>query len=219
MNYCFSFWLPLSSITAKPSADLSRLTIRVATLQDISSLAEVLTQSFHPPFGWFAWTYPFLRLGIYEDLRNRLRARTPHSICLVAVAPTLEEMEADEAIAGTVEMSLHSSPWQFTRSQYLYISNLAVSPGYRRQGIARKLLLRCEKVALEWGFSDIYLHVLEDNHSAYALYLERGYEVKRIEPSFSARMLNRPRKVFLHKHLDSPLDPPNFLESRFRNLR
>lgn len=195
---------------------MSRLTIRAANLEDIASLAEVLTRSFHPPFGLFAWTYPFLRLGISEDLRNRIRSRTPHSICLVAVAPSLEDTDADETIAGTVEMNLHAPPWQFTRSQYLYISNLAVSPSYRRQGIARKLLFQCEKVALEWGFSDLYLHVLENNHSAYSLYLERGYRVKRIESSFSARVLNRPRKMFLHKHIDSSLDTPNFLESRFR---
>lgn len=66
--------------------------------------------------------------------------------------------------------------------EYLYISNLAVSPVYRRQGIARKLLLSCEPLALQWGYQEIYLHVLDDNKQAKQLYLNLNYQIDRVEP-------------------------------------
>ena len=40
--------------------------------------------SFHSGEGFVEWVYPVLRLGIYEDLKNRLRSKAEHYICLVA---------------------------------------------------------------------------------------------------------------------------------------
>jgi ribosomal protein S18 acetylase RimI-like enzyme len=142
------------------------------------------------------WAYPMLRLGIYEDLRNRLRSSSPHYVCLVAVAGVSEEL------AGTVEIALRSPySWQSRSSQYPYISNLAVKTSSRRRGVARQLLLACERTALEWGYSDLYLHVLENNHHARQLYLKTGYQVRLVEPSYSAWLFRHPKRLFLHKPL------------------
>jgi ribosomal protein S18 acetylase RimI-like enzyme len=193
-----------------PSESLSNsshLIIRAAEPKDLASLAEVLTDSFHSQAGIMRWIYPLLRMGIYEDLRGRLRSTSPHYICLVAVKPSRSMTatypgDASDDLAGTIEMGLRSTqPWQIRDSQYLYLSNLAVRPEYRRQGIAKQLLIDCERRALAWGFQDLYLHVLDNNHPARQLYLNAGYELQKEEPSWNSWLLRQPQRLFLHKHL------------------
>ena len=88
-------------------------------------------------------------------------------------------------IIGTVEMGLKSpSVGQNLSSRCLYLSNLAVCPQNRRKGVATQLLHRCEEIAREWGFDELYLHVLENNRSAKGLYLHYGYRLKYIEPAW-----------------------------------
>ncbi|NEO98439.1 MAG: GNAT family N-acetyltransferase [Symploca sp. SIO2E9] len=148
------------------------------------------------------WAYPMLRLGIYEDLRNRLRSNLPHYVCLVAIAQFSTVTGYREELAGTVEITLRStSSWQIGKSQYPYVSNLAVRKSCRRHGVARQLLLSCEQTVREWGFQDIYLHVLEDNHQARQLYLKTGYKLRQVEFSYLSWWLRRPKRLFLQKHL------------------
>jgi ribosomal protein S18 acetylase RimI-like enzyme len=192
--------------------------IRAARQQDLPHLAEVLAQSFHSQDGVMGWMYPLLRLGIYEDLRNRLNAKAPHQVCLVAV-PQAEMLTAQRSLrpaasrvitslAGTVELSQRSYAfWQTQRSCYLYISNLAVQAGYRRQGVARQLLTACEQLAVEWRVPDLYLHVLENNHAARRLYYKAGYRIKRVDTGVSSWFLGQPRQLYLHKRLPTNLVP------------
>ena len=148
------------------------------------------------------WAFPILRLGIYEDLRNRLRSTTPQYACLVAITTVSTAAGSREELAGTVEIAIRSSlSWQFRSSQYPYISNLAVKKSCRRQGVARQLLLACERTALEWGYSNLYLHVLENNHHARQLYLKTGYELCQVEPSYGAWLLRHPKRLLLQKYL------------------
>lgn len=206
VNPCFSFWTPYEPAPAGQDAlagSVSHITIRTAQVSDLTTLAEILADSFHPQTGIMRWAYPMLRLGIYEDLRNRLRSTSPHYVCLVAVAAVSTVAGSREELAGTVEIALRPPSWQPRSSQYPYISNLAVKKSCRRQGVARQLLLACERTSLEWGFQDLYLHVLENNHQARQLYLKTGYQLRQVEPSYSAWLLGRPKRLFLHKHLTS----------------
>lgn len=178
------------------------MTIRTAQAQDLNTLAEILTDSFHPRTGMMRWVYPVLRLGIYEDLRNRLRSTSLHYVCLVAVSSISTVTGFQEELVGTVEIALRSSSsWQPQSPKYPYISNLAVTKSFRRKGVARQLLLACERTALEWGSQNLYLHVLENNHQARQLYLKAGYQLYQVEPSYSALLMGRPKRLFLHKHL------------------
>lgn len=164
------------------------------------------------------WLIPIMRLGIYEDLRQRLVNKTKHYTCLVAVQPdkTRGEAGADTTYAqsetlhsntlgepvGTVEVSVRQrNLWQST-SRYVYLSNLAVREDCRRQGIANQLLLGCEQIARQWGFCDIYLHVLDNNIQANNLYRKLNYQTEQVERDLFALMLNRPRQVLLHKRID-----------------
>ncbi len=205
VNPCFSFLTPYEPAPAGQdsiAAGASHFTIRTAQVRDLTTLAEILTDSFHPRTGVVRWAYPMLRLGIYEDLRNRLRSTSPHYVCLVAVTTVSTVAGSREELAGTVELALRSpASWHPRGSQYPYISNLAVSKSRRRQGVARQLLLACERKALEWGFCDLYLHVLENNHQARQLYLKTGYQLHEVENSYGAWLLGRPKRLFLQKHL------------------
>lgn len=201
----------------------SHFQIRAAQTEDVSGLTEILTDSFHSQDGILGWAYPFLKLGIYEDLRNRLRSTAPNHVCLVAVRDTPPDcdgalsdrfvkcdakasnphsMHGDHLVA-IVELSPRSHhPLNRDRARYLYISNLAVRDTYRRRGVAKQLLLKCERIALAWGFQDLYLHVLENNYQARQLYHKLGYQLDQVDFSWSALFLGRPRQILLHKHLE-----------------
>lgn len=168
------------------------------------ALTEVLTLSFHSREGILAWVYPILRLGIYEDLRQRLASTSQRYLCLAAVTSSTEQPLCDkEVVIGTVEIGMRSrSPWPMsTENHILYISNLAVHPQYRRLGVGRQLLLSCESVARQWGFSELYLHVLEDNHRAKQLYHNLGYRLQEVDWNWNTVIFRQPKRLFLRKSL------------------
>ncbi len=200
MDSCvFSLFRPAPRGDRQP-LDPTQLLVRTARARDLNSLAEILALSFHPPDGWLSLAYPFLKLGIQEDLRLRLRAGSPHYCCFAAIAlPTTAGVESAECVAGTVEIGLRSL--RSRSQQYPYISNLAVSQAYRRQGVARRLLGQCEPLALEWGYQDLYLHVLETNREAKMLYQSCGYQIEQTESTWAAQLLGQPRRLLLRKRL------------------
>ncbi|NEO82761.1 MAG: GNAT family N-acetyltransferase [Spirulina sp. SIO3F2] len=170
--------------------------VRSAQLRDVQSLSSLLADSFHPANSWLFWLYPLLRLGIYEDLRNRLKHRHPQYECLTAMR------SLQPKVIGTVEIAvrpIHDGQCLF---ELPYISNLAVHSRYRRRGIATQLLLRSEAQAIAWGFQDVYLHVLEHNHPAQSLYTSLGYQLVSTEFTYINWLLQQPRQILLHKRLN-----------------
>ncbi|MEM9247013.1 MAG: GNAT family N-acetyltransferase, partial [Cyanobacteria bacterium P01_F01_bin.153] len=81
------------------------------------------------------------------------------------------------------------------------ISNLAIAEPYRRQGVATALLVECERFAKRWGFTAIYLHVLEDNQAARRLYQGVGYRTESILADWFSRLLGRSRRLLMRKTL------------------
>jgi ribosomal protein S18 acetylase RimI-like enzyme len=200
VNSCFSCsFFPYSLEKTDKLISASAITIRSAEAGDLKKLADVLTFSFHPPQKLLSWVYPLLKLGVYEDLRSRLRSASPHYRCLVACQQIIDGTLEETNVVGTVELSLRS-PWPL-KLHTAYISNLAVSPHYRRQGVARSLLIKCEQVAFEWGFEEIFLHVLEDNLAAKQLYLKSGYQLNRIDFTVNSLLWNRPKRLLLKKKI------------------
>jgi ribosomal protein S18 acetylase RimI-like enzyme len=63
------------------------------------------------------------------------------------------------------------------------LSNLAVSPNYRRQGIAFKLCKEVERlVKEEWSFDTLHLRVESSNDAARALYEKYlNYQLEWVE--------------------------------------
>lgn len=207
MNSCFLYSLfPYELRKTEEKSGSSSAIVRTARPNDLKRVAEVLALCFHPPEGILFWMYPLFKLGVYEDLRTRARSASPHYQCLVASKQVLTSASTNEQeeILGTVEISLRCE-WP-TTPHTAYISNLAVSPNCRRQGIARKLLSKCEQIAREWGFEELYLHVLEDNHVAKQLYLNSGYQLYKIEFSINSWLFRSPKRLCLIKKLMNTQD-------------
>jgi len=182
--------------------------IRAARNSDVDALADLLASSFHRQDGIAGLFYPLWRIALREDIRNRLKRRSPHYCCLVAVMPPSDVADVAATnhprIVGTIEMSLHpqfSLPFRTWFRSYPYLANLAVLPTYRRQGIARRMISACETAARQWGYEDLYLHALENNDSAKALYKNLGFSICHTEISLSALVLGNPKQILLHKAL------------------
>ena len=160
---------PFTSVADKISSPFQ---IRPASTDELTGVAQIIAESFHSQKGLWGLLFPLLRLGIYEDLRHRLASSAPHHICLVAV--DTNENESNNLV-GSVELGVRfSDPWTQTGKSFPYLSNLAVNPKYRRRGVASNLLRSCDRVALAWGFQDLYVPVLENNHQARPRYFKQG---------------------------------------------
>jgi ribosomal protein S18 acetylase RimI-like enzyme len=196
----------LNPATVSPSNGFcpANLSIYAAQPRDFQALAELLTDSFHSLDSWLTWLYPLLRLGIQSELQQRLQARTAHYVCLVAIQQDLEiSPSSSPQVLGTVELGLQTaSPWQSTYpKRYPYISNLAVHSNWRNQGIAQQLLQTCEQITGQWGYSDVYLHVLDNNVAALNLYQKLGYQFQLHESHWNLGFWQKPQRRLLCKSL------------------
>ena len=178
--------------------------VRVARAEDLRQLSELLVSSFYRKGGWINWLYPLLRLGISEDLRQRIKGAKSFYACLAAVQihSDGDKKSLGDDLVGTVEISCrHPYLWQSIDRSHIYLSNLAVRADLRRRGVAQKLLATSEAIALDWGFHDVYLHVMEDNQRARRLYQRAGYRVKEVEETPLTWMGLSPKRLLLYKGL------------------
>ena len=77
-----------------------------------------------------------------------------------------------------------------------------VSPSFRRQGMARRLLSAAEDLARDRGKETIGLHVTADNLRALRLYESEGYrEVSRQRSLITAYFLDIREWLYLKKEL------------------
>lgn len=173
--------------------------IRAVEAEDLLSVAQLLCDSFYPPTRYWRWVIPLLRVGIYQDLRSRFVAQSPKHACLVAVIPAIHPHQ-QEQLVGTVEVTLKSLWW--VRRPVPYLSNLAVAPSHRRQGVAQHLLLACEHIACTWHAKALYLNVLKANAAAQQLYTKADYQP---DPTITLwPRLGRSKRLLLRKILESP---------------
>ncbi|HIK43942.1 MAG TPA: N-acetyltransferase [Leptolyngbyaceae cyanobacterium M65_K2018_010] len=198
-----------AGVPTSPGEPLLRPRIRPAQLADIPPLTELLASSFYDCTGWKYWVYPVIKFGIQADLRQRLYSEKTDYACLTALvipppaAPS--QPSAHQQVAGTVEVSQRQAwPWQGIRSNYAYISNLAVAPPFRRQGIAAQLLAACEALAITWEMEDLLLHVMEDNLAACKLYRRAGFNLFQAEATPLTGLGLQPRRLLMHKRLGRP---------------
>jgi ribosomal protein S18 acetylase RimI-like enzyme len=181
--------------------DIARVEVRAVQEEEIYDVADIITHSFNFDRGWRGLFTPLFKLGIAEDLRHRLRARSTHSqsqyrhqVCAIAFY--------HDRIVGTVEVGARTGSDKSHPPRYVYISNLAVSSDFRRQGVARELLSNCERITKSWGYTELHLHVMADNDRGLNLYNQLGYEVVSTEFLWSWFPLwYRPERLFMRKRL------------------
>ncbi|MEB3293125.1 MAG: GNAT family N-acetyltransferase [Synechococcales bacterium] len=180
----------------EPPLSLPTWQVRRANLDDLSQVVSLITTSFALIPHGFEWWLPILRLGIYEDLRQRCQAGSKSYLCLVATAL------GSEQIVGTAEVSLRSPWfWQQFPQRYAYLANLAVHPNERRQGVARRLLQASEAQVIRWQCDRLFLHVMENNQPAVSLYQQMGYEICRAEWDLMHQFFSQPQRLLLQKQL------------------
>jgi ribosomal protein S18 acetylase RimI-like enzyme len=98
--------------------------------------------------------------------------------------------------------TLLSYPRYSSKPSEAYVERLVVSPSFRRQGMARRLLSAAEDLARDQGKEAIGLHVTADNLRALRLYESEGYkEISRQKSLFTAYFLNIREWLYLNKEL------------------
>ncbi len=200
----------LKSLDNHSVDDNLQLTINSAVIEDTKEVSRVLAKSFYSLPEFASWVYPFLQFTISEDLRYRLRSRSPYYRCLVAKIATQNNLfgqndttqdDSSLIVVGTIEIALRSPSLWSTCPQHPYISNLAVHQNYRRLGIGSQLLAECEQVALEWGYHETHLHVLDSNDSAKQLYCHNGYQISQIEANWGNLWFDYSPRLLLKKQI------------------
>jgi [ribosomal protein S18]-alanine N-acetyltransferase len=125
---------------------LKNIAFSVATVTDIDELLTIENQSFHSP-----WPR--------EHFQNELAQ--PHSFILLA------RSESGQEIAGYIIY------WFIVDE--LHILNLAVSPLFRQQGIARGLICEAIRLAKIKNITTAWLEVRTSNKEALSLYHSMGF--------------------------------------------
>jgi len=98
--------------------------------------------------------------------------------------------------------TLLSFPRYTSNPSEAYVERLVISPSFRRQGMARRLLAAAEDLAREAGKESVGLHVAGDNLRALRLYEAEGYvEVSRQRSLITAYFLNIREWLYLKKEL------------------
>jgi GNAT superfamily N-acetyltransferase len=98
--------------------------------------------------------------------------------------------------------TLLSYPRYTSTSSEAYIERLVVSPGFRRQGMARRLISAAEDFARDAGKKTVGLHVSANNLPALRLYEDEGYEeISRQRSYLTSYFLNIKYWLYLRKEL------------------
>ncbi len=184
---------------------ISRLdaSFRLRTLKhrDLSDVAALLSQCFYPQEGWQSWFNPILQMGIFHDLQSRYSVRLMPFTSLIG-AQVVQGSPSESELIGTVEVTLKSlSPWLPLTPSVPYISNLAVAPQCRCQGVGKQLLFACEEMVRQWGHHRLYLHVMDDNTPARRLYAKAGYQLVDSPPAWSNLFFSSSKRLLLCKRL------------------
>jgi len=97
---------------------------------------------------------------------------------------------------------LLSYPTYSSVASEAYVERLVISPSFRRQGMARRLLSAAEDLARDAGKKTVGLHVTGDNLGALRLYEAEGYVVVSRQRSFIAAWFMDIREwLYLKKEL------------------
>lgn len=102
--------------------------------------------------------------------------------------------EEDNQVVGNLTLI----PYVNLSRRYYLIANVAVHPGYRRRGIARKLTAAAIDYVRQRGIRTVWLHVREENSAARILYQSIGFTQRSSRttwhgnPETSADLMVRP---------------------------
>lgn len=158
-----------------------KINLRRMTLQDVPSVHDLDVKSFNLP-----WSERSFRYEVTENVNAR---------------PWVAEIEVDEKmwLAGMLVL------WLILDEAH--IATLAVEPEFRRQGIARLMLVEALKQAKAEGARKAYLEVRAGNLAAQEMYLKLGFEVVGRRPRYYHDNYEDALLMTLDPILDQPFVP------------
>lgn len=204
---------------------LPTLTIRLASVEDISAILALHCEAFADKFGGAfghngtergraALEASWRRQG-NRALRGMFVATSQGQIIGTATLRTWE-MGSDDSGAAELAFQQVLGIWGAIRSMFAlslldhrigrsegFITDVAVLASFRRRGVARALLQRAEDEARRRNKRYLGLYVSGANTGARALYRRLGFEDKHVRRSWMARLIFGQREwVYMRKHLD-----------------
>ena len=93
--------------------------------------------------------------------------------------PRLGASSRDAGVVGTLECSTHEfdrAPLRGFEGARFYVTEVAVAPHMRRQGVALQMIRAAEQLAVDRDVRVLYLHVETHNEAAVRLYLRAGFQ-------------------------------------------
>ncbi|KAI4384407.1 hypothetical protein MLD38_002571 [Melastoma candidum] len=180
------------------------IVVREARLEDCWEVAETHCSSFFPGYSFpLAFLLRVNRLvGMFSGFSL---PNGRHRVCLVAVTgSSANEMflfgSEDFRIGGLdgrfslnrgnvagiltldtlADFLPRKGPLRQRRAGIAYISNVAVREGFRRKGIAKRLVSKAEAQARSWGCRAVALHCDVNNPGATKLYKGRGFKCVKV---------------------------------------
>ena len=129
--------------------------IRRLELRDLGAIEEIEQRSYPTP-----WSRSMFAGEIAK----------PSSVCLGAFDPE------QDALAGYLIVSQYVDAW--------HVMNIAVSPDYRRHGIARRLFNELFEVTLDDGQRGYTLEVRVSNADAIRLYEQMGFRGRGVRRGY-----------------------------------
>jgi ribosomal protein S18 acetylase RimI-like enzyme len=122
-------------------------------------------------FFTYQWEKFVTYLSLESDL-SRMTKSDAHGAHVMLVACG----EEDGQVVALCDVDNRSS---LPRHQRPYMSNLAVCPSWRNQGIAKALVAACEAiVGAEWKEASLHLKARQTNEAAIRMYKSLGYEIQ-----------------------------------------
>lgn len=167
------------------------ITIRRATLEDITAMQNCnlhnLPENYQLKYYMYhllSWPEAsFVATTITGEDKDKL---SPAEIQNVKADPSY--VRRGEKVVGYVLGKMEDDPEAEDKTPHGHVTSLSVMRGYRRQGIAEKLMRQC-LFALTEGFRAQYvsLHVRESNRAALHLYRDTlEFDVLSVEKSYYA---------------------------------
>ena len=87
------------------------------------------------------------------------------------------ENQADLFLVAEIEGKIVGSVMGSYDGRFAFLARLVVVPGYRRRGIATKLIEELERRLRDKGATQASLLIEQDNHLAMSIYEKQGYEL------------------------------------------
>jgi len=183
------------------SMSMSNIEYRNAQEKDLESIGLLCSVAFDGPFSWFqifekAKSEETCKLAIRSRYFNFVLKNNKHSM-IVAYD------KDNQKLAGFVEIGQLPSPIKDEGAEISadvsYLGNVAVSPDYRRQSIATKLIRISCKLLEKWQDEYLYAAVDCDNFNALSLYTKIVFDVLLYDRELIFRKPTNTPRIYMRK--------------------